>query len=270
MHLAVVYTEVPASLSITPGIPRQFFSFVSAYAVASDLTIAIAAAAKDYATATKLGAAAVLQSHQQAWTGLYSPYTSSSERGDATDDETGSAGGLISCEGNLELSQALWSAQHSILSSVRADHVNHGLSPGGLATGGCNEAHANWTACSYLGHVFWDLESFILVPLIFLHPASLARTALDYRKSTLPAAFNKYQLLQKREPHPLQKKEPRRRHDEIDAEMGPAWFAWESGGTGADQLLVTNIDDPYAVLEVSADALLSCGTAPSAGIFFSP
>jgi hypothetical protein len=139
-HLVVLHTHVPPALNITSSIARQTFSFVSAYAVGSDLKIATAAASRDYAAAMEIGPVKLLQSHVEAWGELY-----------GLDPLGGGgaavgAGGLVSCEGNLELSRALWSAQYAILSSARADHVHHGLSPGGLATGGCSEAQANWTA----------------------------------------------------------------------------------------------------------------------------
>jgi hypothetical protein len=103
----------------------------------------------------------------------------------------------------------------------------------------------------------------MLVPLIYLHSTTLARTALDYRKLTLPAAFKKYQMT-------LAQKQQRssgaqgvavdeglaavdaavEAAPEAAAEDGPAWFAWESAATGADQLLVSDYNDPYAMQEV--------------------
>ena len=74
------------------------------------------------------------QLHLEAWSAIYDPMQVD--------------GGHITCKGNFELSQALWSAQYAILSSVRSDYVHHGLSPGGLATDGCSVRFADWTACS--------------------------------------------------------------------------------------------------------------------------
>jgi hypothetical protein len=162
VDLAVVHTVTPTALTIGAACGASAapcrFQFVSSYAVGTgDAAGAMHAAADAYSQALSVGPEALLQSHAQAWAALYDPLQAD--------------GGYVRCHGNLDLSRALWSAQYAILSSVRADYLYHGLSPGGLATGGCSARFADWTACSYLGHIFWvGACSFLFVLAHLIHP----------------------------------------------------------------------------------------------------
>ena len=81
--------------------------------------------------------------------------------------------GSIDIEGNTYISQTVHASMYYILSSASE---NDGISPGGLAR-----------SIKYLGHVFWDQESWILPPLNIMYP-SISANLLKYRYERLTSA----------------------------------------------------------------------------------
>ena len=153
----------PAWLAAAGGAPSATFNssgdaVFAAIVLRSDLDAPdpAAAAASDWVRLTALGADALLASHTAAWSTLWES-------------------GGIELEGNLTVAAAANSSQYAILSALRAG-VNFSTCPGGLSTN------------SYNGHVFWDVETWMLPNLLLLHP-DLAAGALQYRLDRLDAAI---------------------------------------------------------------------------------
>ncbi|HWO72587.1 MAG TPA: glycoside hydrolase family 65 protein, partial [Dehalococcoidia bacterium] len=94
-------------------------------------------------------------------------------------------------------------------------HLNGAARPGDAAV---SIAARGLTGDGYLGHVFWDTEAFILPFFTFTWP-EVARSLLEYRVRTLPAARAKAQRLGFR----------------------GAFYAWESTDTGEEST------PPYAL-----------------------
>ena len=85
--------------------------------------------------------------------------------------------GSLSVVGDLRLAQALNASLYSLRSSAREDWP-YGLSPGGLASDG------------YSGHTFWDQETWMWPPLLFLDPPTAA-SLLAYRHARIEGAAAK-------------------------------------------------------------------------------
>jgi hypothetical protein len=75
--------------------------------------------------------------------------------------------GSVSVAGDKRLAEGVNASLYAIRSAIRADWP-YGLSPGGLTSDGYN------------GHTFWDQETWMWPPLLFLDPPSAA-SALQYR-----------------------------------------------------------------------------------------
>eukprot|EP00039_Didymoeca_costata_P001279 m.51219 g.51219 ORF g.51219 m.51219 type:complete len:846 (+) comp10717_c0_seq2:16-2553(+) len=87
------------------------------------------------------------------------------------------ARGSIEIQGDLPLAQAVNASLYTLRASIR-DDFPYGLSPGGLTTDGYN------------GHTFWDQETWMWPPLLFLDPPS-AQSALEYRFNRRAGAAHK-------------------------------------------------------------------------------
>ncbi len=77
-------------------------------------------------------------------------------------------------DGDPALQRVIHAMLFSLLSSVRAGS-SESIPPMGLSSGG------------YYGHVFWDADTWMFPALLLLHP-DLARSLVDFRARTLPAA----------------------------------------------------------------------------------
>jgi len=119
-----------------------------------------------------------LAAHRQAWARLW---------------ESG-----IEIEGDPEAQEVVRACTYHLLANVRED-VPAGVPPMGLSDPAFN------------GHVFWDMESWMLPALLPQHPA-LARAMLQYRHRTLPGA---------------------RANARAEGLPGAA-YAWESASTGKE------------------------------------
>ncbi|XP_036884364.1 protein-glucosylgalactosylhydroxylysine glucosidase isoform X2 [Sturnira hondurensis] len=109
--------------------------------------------------------------------------------------------------GPLPLRQALRGALYYLLSALpepgAPGFVCHGLSPGGLSNGSCEEC--------YWGHVFWDQDLWMFPNVLMFQPEA-ARALLQYRIQTLGGALDNARNL---------------------GYQG-AKFAWESAGSGLE------------------------------------
>ncbi len=106
----------------------------------------------------------------------------------------------LEIEGDPEAQQVVRACLFYLLASVRPDHAG-GMPPMGLSTKAFN------------GHVFWDMDSWMLPALLPQHP-DLARAMTEYRFDTLSGA-----------------------KANARAEKLPgASYAWESGGSGKETL----------------------------------
>lgn len=121
-----------------------------------------------------------LKGHQQAWADLW-------QRD-------------IEIEGDPEAQEVVRACLFQLLSSTRAEN-EAGVPPMGLS------------ANAFSGHVFWDMDSWMLPALLPQHP-ELARAMLEYRYRTLPGA----------------------RANAAKEKLPGASYAWESGSTGRETL----------------------------------
>ncbi len=80
----------------------------------------------------------------------------------------------ITLEGDPKTERDIHSMLYHLYSFIREEsHLS--ISPMGLSSDG------------YMGHIFWDAETWMFPPLLVLHP-EMARSMLDYRVDRLPAA----------------------------------------------------------------------------------
>jgi trehalose/maltose hydrolase-like predicted phosphorylase len=121
-----------------------------------------------------------LEGHRQAWGRLW-------ERD-------------IEIEGDAEAQQVVRACLFQLLSSTR-DESGTGVPPMGLSGN------------AFSGHVFWDMDSWMLPALLPQHP-ELARAMLEYRYRTLEGA----------------------RANAAKEKLPGASYAWESGSTGREAL----------------------------------
>ena len=113
-----------------------------------------AAAQRDSAAAARKGWDELFHEHVEQWLRLWSSD--------------------IRVPGRPDLQRWLRSSNYQILSSIR-DHQNNGIPPSGLSSD------------NYAGAIFWDTEVWIYPNLLAQHP-EIARSVVDYREKTLPAA----------------------------------------------------------------------------------
>lgn len=112
------------------------------------------AAGEEARRAAERGYDAVYSAHAAAWANLWQSD--------------------ILVEGDPELQRVIHSMLFYLLGSARADSA-FSIPPMGLSSAG------------YYGHVFWDADTFMLPPLLLLHPR-IARTLIGFRSRTLAAA----------------------------------------------------------------------------------
>lgn len=106
----------------------------------------------------------------------------------------------IEIEGDAEAQQVVRACLFQLLSSTREEN-DAGVPPMGLS------------ANAFSGHVFWDMDSWMLPALLPQHP-ELARAMLEYRYRTLDGA----------------------RANAAKEKLPGASYAWESGSTGREAL----------------------------------
>ncbi|XP_032235851.2 protein-glucosylgalactosylhydroxylysine glucosidase isoform X2 [Nematostella vectensis] len=154
--VAVVWSDVPSTLLVNKLTEKQTWTFITAMTTSLDTKFEPLNEALSQWHDAYRSKSSLLETHKEAWSELWST-------------------GRIDVEGDLELSQAIYSSMYNILSSTRADWP-YGLSPGGLPGGE-----------EYMGHTFWDQDIWMYPSLVLLQP-DLARASLQYRYDRLPAA----------------------------------------------------------------------------------
>jgi len=177
----VLHTAPTGPIVVSKQTPMTFVAAVRTSLESEDPE---ADAEEDWKQAVQTGADALYSEHTAAWARLW---------------ESG-----IEITGRLDVARVVNSSQYYLLSSLRAD-APYSTSPGGLAHG---KTHRG-----YLGHTFWDAETWMYPPLVLWHP-DIAASMLEYRLNTVPEAEKKAQG------------------------YGKGWkgamFAWESAATGAE------------------------------------
>ncbi|CAH1792620.1 unnamed protein product, partial [Owenia fusiformis] len=152
-------SDVPNTLTLTSGDKNKKWYFMTSLSIDK----------LDALTSYQNGMQSVktlTTSHQQAWNTLW---------------ESGS----IHVEGNRETEQTINACLYHIWSSMPShrDHVNPfiGLSPGGLSRGGkIRPDKKGGPYNDYAGHVFWDMDTWIMPPIMLLHPG-MGRLMIESR-----------------------------------------------------------------------------------------
>jgi protein-glucosylgalactosylhydroxylysine glucosidase len=156
-RVCVAADTVPATLTV-----KESKTIVFVSALRSSLDVAQRdrvdeVAVTDYKYATGLvSRGALYPQHVQAWAQVW---------------ESG-----IEVRGRPDVATAVNASMFAILSSVRDDWA-YGLAPGGLTN-------------YYNGHSFWDTETWMYPPLLFLQP-KIARSLIDYRFARMEGAQRK-------------------------------------------------------------------------------
>lgn len=125
-------------------------------------------------------------------------------------------------QGDDEVQRDLHSMLYHLYSFIR-EGTNYSIPPMGL-TGGNRD---------YLGHIFWDAETWMFPTLLALKP-DLARSILDYRLERLDAA---------------------RKNAAMHGYRG-AQFPWESAATGEEDTW-TNVTGGFLEVHITADVALA-------------
>ena len=154
VSVAVVYTKIPPR---TGGFGVFTKAYITAVATSLDSPNPMKSAIQHYQQAYDMHRTNTLYAaHSKAWQQIWSH-------------------GNITIDSNLFLLQTVYTSLYYILSSVR-DDWKYGLSPGSLPMG-----------YEYLGHSFWDQETWMYPPILMFHP-EIAKSLLDYRFERLEAA----------------------------------------------------------------------------------
>jgi protein-glucosylgalactosylhydroxylysine glucosidase len=153
------------------------------------------------ATAAVQGTSQLVRDHDKAWADLW--------KSD------------ILIEGDLVTQRTVHSMLYHLYSFIR-EGSGYSIPPMGLS-GGSND---------YLGHIFWDADTWMYPALLALHP-ELARSMLDYRYKRLDAA---------------------RKNAAMNGYRGAA-FPWESAATGDEDIWSEGVGSPE--IHITADVALA-------------
>lgn len=154
-RVCVASTRISSELTLKNDTSLTFLTATRTSLDSSDVQSAAVADLKE--ALQRLAKGTLRTSHTEAWATLW-------ESGIEVD--------------RSDVAAAINASMFAILSSVRDDWA-YGLAPGGLTN-------------YYNGHSFWDTETWMYPPLLFLHP-SIARSLVDYRFQRLDGAHRKAQ-----------------------------------------------------------------------------
>lgn len=157
--VCVAGDTVPLQVTVSKAESGKVITFVTATRTSLDAADGdvFSAALSDYNNAVKLAEDGDLwSSHVAAWAEIW---------------KSG-----VEVQGRPDVGIAINSSLFAILSSVRDDWP-HGLAPGGMTN-------------YYNGHSFWDTETWMYPPILFLHPA-ISQSLLMYRFNRLDGARRK-------------------------------------------------------------------------------
>ncbi|XP_061165726.1 protein-glucosylgalactosylhydroxylysine glucosidase-like [Saccostrea echinata] len=158
------WTQVPDSLSLTSLQTSKTFKFVTS--IHTNKT----EASLRYTTALAMSSDQLYWLHSKEWQGLWGR-------------------GKIRIVGNEDLQKTINTCFYHILSSLPAKKSDsfYGLSPGGLSRGGKLLANVSGGPHNdYAGHVFWDMDTWIMPPVMMFFP-DMARTMIGARLRVHPA-----------------------------------------------------------------------------------
>lgn len=162
-QLCLVSDNVPSKMVVKAAQSGQVQTFVTAYMTSLDPlpttthTDLAGLALHVYEEGKAMAVAQVLRvRHTQGWAELWRAN--------------------IEISGRPDVAIAINASFYAILSSVRADWA-YGLAPGGLTN-------------YYNGHSFWDTETWMFIPLLFLQPP-IAQSLLQYRYDRISGAIAK-------------------------------------------------------------------------------
>ncbi|XP_067682724.1 protein-glucosylgalactosylhydroxylysine glucosidase-like [Haliotis asinina] len=160
-----VWTHVPEVMILKPDVANMSSVFITA--VSTDQGDALLA----YDSAVEMSSDSLLNTHVEAWRKVWEE-------------------GSLEVNGNPDVARTLNAGLYYILSSIPLSHdpLNPfmGLSPGGLSRGGVAFPNKTSPYNDYLGHVFWDMDTWILPPVMSLHP-HLAALLIGSRTRVLPS-----------------------------------------------------------------------------------
>eukprot|EP01034_Spumella_vulgaris_P028827 gene28827-35758_t len=157
-HTVCMATKpLPPSLVITSAQSGQVLTYITAFRTSLDVATGVsiaASAVQEFNDGETLAAEGNLFStHVNGWATLWSSG--------------------IEVEGRTDIAIAINASLYAILSSVRDDWA-YGLAPGGLTN-------------YYNGHSFWDTETWMYPPMLFLHP-NISLGLMQYRYDRLEGA----------------------------------------------------------------------------------
>jgi protein-glucosylgalactosylhydroxylysine glucosidase len=203
-NLAPQVTAKDGSLSFELRVPARgtyHFALAGATSTSSHVDDPLNNALRLVATAAVQGTAQLIHRHEEAWGALW--------RSD------------ITIEGDAAAQRNVHSMLYHLYSFIR-EGTGYSISPMGLS-GGVGD---------YLGHIFWDAETWMYPALLALHP-ELARSMLDYRYERLGAA---------------------RKNAAMNGYRGAA-FPWESAATGDEDVWSEGAGPPG--IHITADVALA-------------
>lgn len=162
------WTHASKSLSLKASEKFQTFKFITS--VHTNKT----RANHGYSTAQAMSADELYWLHSKIWQSLWKK-------------------GKIETVGDNDLQQKINACFYHILSSLPSKRTDnfHGLSPGGLSRGGKLLPNVSGGPHNdYAGHVFWDMDTWIMPPVMMFYP-DMARTMIDSRLRVLPVVKEK-------------------------------------------------------------------------------
>lgn len=165
--ISATKNKTSASLEIKfkarSGNKYTFYKIISIVSGSGNKNKVLKEAIKISGKAKKSGFASLLTNHKKEWNRLWQ-----------TD---------IIVEGDIEFQKIIRSMIYYLLCSVD-DNTQFSIPPMGLATSG------------YYGHIFWDADTYMFPPLLFMHPG-MAKSMVKFRFDALKnakenAVLNKY------------------------------------------------------------------------------
>ncbi|XP_077981915.1 protein-glucosylgalactosylhydroxylysine glucosidase-like [Glandiceps talaboti] len=155
-EIHIYWTKVPSSLTLYDGQHSATWTFISSISTTAEDALNAYDDGK-----TLLQNQELFSSHSDGWTTLWD-------------------NGRIEVGGNVDLGQTFYAALYYIISStpLLRDAVNPfiGLSPGGLPRGGKIRLESKGGPYNdYAGHVFWDMDTWIMPPIMMFFPEMAAR-----------------------------------------------------------------------------------------------
>ncbi|XP_006813312.1 protein-glucosylgalactosylhydroxylysine glucosidase-like [Saccoglossus kowalevskii] len=154
--LHIYWTKIPDSLTLYDGQYSASWTYITSISTDNDDALGAYEKGEQLLQSNKL-----FSSHVDAWTSLWD-------------------NGNIEIIGNVSLGQTFYSSMYYMLSSTptKRDYVNPfiGHSPGGLPRGGkVTDEFIGGAYNDYAGHVFWDMDTWVMPPIMMFFPNMATR-----------------------------------------------------------------------------------------------